>query len=178
MIISRKLKDSNIVAYLLYMWQIEDILRANNCDIDRLQETYLCHVDGGNEKSVIEWYSDLIDMMRQEGVEKEGHLQINKNVVIQLTDLHLQLLNSPKFPYYSTAYYKALPFIVELRSKGESVELSEVENCFDLLYGVSLLRMQGKEVSENTMKAASDITCMLNMLADYYKKDKGGELEL
>ena len=33
-------------------------------------------------------------------------------------DLHLQLLRSPKFPYYNSAYYKVLPYIVELRAKG------------------------------------------------------------
>lgn len=179
MLLSKKLKESNIVAYLLYMWQIEDIMRAYNCNVDKLRDAYLAHLNLGEERAQVEaWYADLADMMRQEGVEKEGHLQINKNIIIQLTDLHLQLLKSPKYPYYSAAYYKALPFIVELRSKGEKNDLSEIENCFDLLYGVSLLRMQKKEISESTLKAASDITLFLNQLADFYKKDKAGELDL
>ena len=64
------------------------------------------------KRALEQWYSDLIQMMRDEGVMDKGHLQINKNVIIWLTDLHLRLLRSPKFPYYSAAYYKALPFIV------------------------------------------------------------------
>ena len=58
-----------------------------------------------------------MEMMRSEGVAQSGHLQINKNIVIMLTDLHLRLLDTPKVPFYSAAYYKALTFIVEFRNK-------------------------------------------------------------
>lgn len=36
MIIAKKLKEQNIAEYLIYMWQVEDLIRANGCDIDRL----------------------------------------------------------------------------------------------------------------------------------------------
>ena len=39
MIISKKLKEQSISEYLLYMWQVEDLIRANNCDIDKLEQT-------------------------------------------------------------------------------------------------------------------------------------------
>ena len=61
-------------------------------------------------------------------------------VILWLTDLHNQLLQSSKFPFYTAAYYKALPYIVELRNKGDKKDVSELENCFDALYGVMLLR--------------------------------------
>ncbi len=32
--IADRLKEKNIAEYLIYMWQVEDLLRANNCDID------------------------------------------------------------------------------------------------------------------------------------------------
>ncbi|MDE7144362.1 MAG: DUF4924 family protein, partial [Muribaculaceae bacterium] len=35
MIIASEKRKNNIAEYLLYMWQIEDIIRANNLDIDR-----------------------------------------------------------------------------------------------------------------------------------------------
>ena len=38
MIIAKKLKEQNIAEYLIYMWQVEDLIRANGCDIDRLRE--------------------------------------------------------------------------------------------------------------------------------------------
>ena len=117
-------------------------------------------------------------MMRREEVMQQGHLQINKNIIVWLTDLHLQLMASSKFPYYNAAYYKALPFIVELRAKGADKEKPELETCFDALYGILLLRLQKKEISEETKKAQESITALLSMLSTYYIEDKKGELEL
>ena len=117
-------------------------------------------------------------MMRGEGVTEKGHLQINRNTIVWLTDLHLRLLRSPKFPYYSAAYYKALPFIVELRAKGADKDEPELETCFEAMYGVLLLKLQKKEVSEATRNAIKVISDLLAMLAGYYIKDKKGELEL
>ena len=117
-------------------------------------------------------------MMREENVLEQGHLQINKNIIINLTDLHNVLLASPKFPFYNAAYFKALPFIVELRSKSGKKEEPELETCFEALYGVMLLRLQKKELSEGTTKAIESISSFLSMLANYYDKDKKGELEL
>ena len=93
-------------------------------------------------------------------------------------DLHLRLLRSPKFPYYSAAYYKVLPFIVELRAKGGDKDVPELETCFDAMYGVLMLKLQKKEISEETMKAVKAISDLLAMLAGYYIKDKEGDLEL
>ena len=103
--------------------------------------------------------------------------QINRNIILWLTDLHNQLLQSSKFPFYTAAYYKALPYIVELRNKGDKKDVSELENCFDALYGVMLLRLQHKPISDETAKAVADITKLLAMLSDYYKQDKAGELK-
>lgn len=179
MFIARKLKDENIAEYLLYMWQVEDIIRAAGLDLDRLSVQYLDRfgVSGKDKDELQEWYGNLIEMMRSENVRESGHLQINKNIILTLTELHLQLLTSPKFPFYSAAYYKALPYIVELRNKGGKKDVSEIENCFDALYGVMLLKLQNKPVSEETTKALADITKLLGMLSEYYKQDKAGTLK-
>ena len=34
MIIARRKRKENIAEYLLYMWQVEDLIRANNFDMD------------------------------------------------------------------------------------------------------------------------------------------------
>lgn len=179
MYIAKILKEQNIAEYLLYMWQVEDIIRAYHLNLDELKTNYLSkfNASGEKEKELEEWYSNLIDMMRSENVQQSGHLQINKNIILILTDLHLQLLHSPKFPFYSAAYYKALPYIVELRNKGDKKDIPELENCFDALYGVMMLKLQKKEVSEETSRAVADITKLLGLLSDYYKQDKAGTLK-
>ena len=179
MYISKKLKEQSIPEYLLYMWQVEDLIRANGCDIDKLEQTVVAAYQLPEEQhdELVEWYANLVEMMRLEGVEQSGHLQINKNVIIQLTDLHFRLMHSQKFPFYHAAYYKALPYIVELRAKGGQ-ERAELENCFDALYGVWMLRLQRKEVSSETAAAVADIVKFVGLLSDYYSKERAGELDL
>lgn len=180
MYIANKLKENSISEYLLYMWQVEDTIRAFKLDIDKIAADYIPQfkLDAEHSEELKGWYESLIQMMREEGTTEAGHLQINKNIMIMLIDLHLQLLKSSKHPFYSAMYYKALPFIVELRGKSsQAQEKNEIENCFDALYGLMLLRMQGKAVSAETATAISNIAKFIGMLSDYYKKDKIGEVE-
>jgi hypothetical protein len=175
---SAKLKTENIVGYLLYMWQVEDIIRANSLDVDKIDELYISRFGLADEQrhAMRQWFSDLVEMMRSEDVIKSGHLQINKNIIILLTDLHTELLKSSKHPFYSAAYYKVLPFIVEIRNKSNGKDKSEIENCFDAIYGLTTMRMKKVEISAETLSAVGEITRFLGMLADYYKKDIAGEL--
>lgn len=176
--ISQQLKEKNIAEYLIYMWQVEDIIRANDCDLDCLEQNIISRYPEEDRLVLREWYGNLVTMMREEDVREKGHLQINRNVIINLTDLHSALLASPKFPFYSAAYFKALPFIVELRSKSGKKEEPELETCFEALYGVMLLRLQKKEISPETTKAIEAISGFLSLLANYYDKERRGELEL
>lgn len=176
--IAQTLKEKNIAEYLLYMWQVEDLIRANGCDIDRLEANVISRFPEGERPALEEWYGNLCDMMRAEGVTEKGHLQINRNVILNLTELHGSLLASTKFPFYNAAYFKALPFIVELRQRNGRKDEPELETCFEALYGVLLLRLQKKEISAGTAKAIEAISAFLSMLANYYDKDKKGELKL
>ena len=173
MIISQQLRKTNIAEYVLYMWQVEDIIRAYQCDLSAIKREYISRFDLTDEQrdEMVDWYGNLIRMIREEGLTAGGHIQINKIVVQQMNELHAQLLSSPKFPFYNAEYYKVLPFIVELRNKS-SKDISEIETCLNALYGVMMLRLQQKEVSKSTENAVKEITTFLGMLSDYYKKDK------
>ncbi len=181
MYISQQLRKKNIAEYLLYMWQVEDIIRAYDCSLSRLRREYISQFDYDDEQKeeLTDWFGDLVRMMNQEGKRNQGHLQINQVVMQQLSELHAELLESSKFPFYTSEYYKVLPFIVELRQKeGEDKNTPEVETCFNALYGTMLLRLQKKEISPDTLHAVNEITTLIGMLSDYYQKDKQGELEL
>lgn len=69
-----------------------------------------------------------------------------------------------------------LPFIIELRSKGDK-EVSEIETCFDALYGVMMLRLQKKEITADTERAVKEITTFVGLLSDYYIKDRDEGLD-
>ena len=193
MLIAKELRKKSIAEYLLYMWQIEDIIRAYQCSLTKIRREYIDKFDYTDVQKDEEedWFGDLIRMMNQEGCRESGHLQINKVVMQSLNELHAQLLASSKFPFYSAEYYRVLPFIVELRGKTKQVadrmarknepnlkEIAanlghrEIETCFDLLYGVMMLRLQKKEISHETEVALKEITTLIGMLSDYYLKDK------
>ena len=163
------------------MWQVEDIIRAYDCSLTRLRREYIAQFDYTDEQKeeMTDWYGDLVRMMNQEGRRERGHLQINQVVMQQLTELNAELLESAKFPFYTSEYYKVLPYIVELRHKGgEANDTPEIETCFNALYGTMLLRLQKKEITPDTEHAVKEITTFIGMLSDYYQKDKQGELEL
>ena len=180
MFVASQKRKENIAEYLLYMWQIEDIIRAAGLDIETIRRNIVdpSPLDDDSKRRLTEWYESLIDMMRREGVEKSGHLQLNRNVLLDLHRLHQSLLGNPKFAQYSAEYYKTLPFIVEIRAKAGENKKDELESCFDALYGILMLRLQGKEISSETQTAAAQISRFLAMLAGYYKKDYNNELQL
>ncbi|MDE6152918.1 MAG: DUF4924 family protein, partial [Muribaculaceae bacterium] len=167
-----------IAEYLLYMWQIEDLIRANNLDIEKIKSNIIDRYTLSPEQNtqMVEWYESLIDMMRREGVEKSGHLQLSKNVIIQLASLHQALLADPKFAEYTAQFYKALPYIVELRAKAGENRQGEIETCFTALYGMLMLRLQGKEISTETMNAITEISKFIATLAHYFKLDDEDKL--
>ncbi len=193
MFVAKELRKKSVAEYLLYMWQIEDIIRAYGCSLTRIRTEYIDQFQYTDEQKEEEedWFGDLVRMMNQEGCREGGHLQINKVLMQGLTELHKELLQSSKFPFYSAEYYRVLPFIVELRGKtkrtadkmaktndnrlkdvASQLSKSEIEICFDLLYGVMMLRLQKKEITPETECALKEVTTFIGMLSDYYIKDK------
>ena len=174
MFIAKELRKKSIAEYLLYMWQIEDIIRAMGCSLPLIRKAYISkftdYTDEQKEDE-IDWFGNLVRMMNEEGKRYQGHLNINDIVVRDLVDLHQRLLQSNRFPIYNAEYYKVLPFIVELRGKGDK-NISEIETCLDALYGIMMLRMQKKEISPETEHAIKEISTFIGMLSDYYLKNE------
>ncbi len=172
MFVAKELRKNSIAEYLLYMWQMEDILRVYGCSLPVIKREYLSKFNFTEEQQEeeLDWIGNLIRMMNEEGKREYGHLQINEVLLKDVCDLHHRLLKSSKFPFYNAAYYKALPFIVELRNKGDK-DVNEIETCLDALYGIMMLRLQKKTISEETEKAIKEITTLIGMLSDYYIKD-------
>ena len=173
MFVAKELRKKSIAEYLLYMWQIEDIIRVYGCSLPVIRREYISKFDYSEEQRSEEtdWFANLIRMMNEEGKREYGHLQINEVLLQDVIDLHNRLLQSTKFPFYNAAYYKALPFIVELRNKGDK-DVNEIETCLDALYGIMMLRLQKKEITPETANAIKEITTLVGLLSDYYIKDR------
>ena len=177
MITARQKRKENIFEYLIYMWQVEDLMRACHFNIDDVEMRIISQYDQPDDvkQEIRVWYQEIIDMMRGEGVMEKGHIQINKNVITELTDLHLSLLKSPQETIYGALYYKTLPAIVQLRSKSGVSDISEIETCFTAIYGFLLLKMQGKEISVETTESMKQISALLTFLAARFHEEETPE---
>lgn len=178
MIIASRKRKENIAEYILYMWQIEDIIRANDLDIDKIKANVIdkFNLTDAQRAEMTEWYESLIDMMRREGVTESGHLQLNHNILNQLVQLHQALLADPSFPEYTAEFYRTLPYIVELRSKAGENRKGEIETCFTALYGMLMMRLSNKEMSEDTREAMAQISRFISALARNFHLDEEDKL--
>ncbi len=179
MFIAQKLKKENIVEYLLYMWQIEDTIRAFGLDMECINSNILSGQQLKEEEKILlyEWYENLISMMRFENVQEKGHLQINKNIISELDELHKCLLSSGKDAAYPAKFYHILPFIHQLKSKYNSQTISDIEVCFNFLYGILLLRMKKAAISDETIQVLEQISKFMVLLAKKYNSYKAGQYE-
>lgn len=176
MLIARQKRQDNIAEYLLYMWQVEDLLRACHLDIDTVDKAVIARydVDEATRHEMREWYESLIQMMQMENVRDKGHIRVCHNVLIRLNDLHQQLLaDQARFPDYHADYYRTLPHIVQLRATmPEQERPGELETCFNALYGVMMLHLQGKQITQDTAAAIAQISHFIGLLAAYFKRDE------
>lgn len=179
MLIAQKKRQENIAEYLLYMWQVEDLLRACELEDERIEQLLVSRFASVTTDlaPVRQWYLELRDMMLVEGKRQSGHLQVNENVLTDITDLHLHLLKQGQDAIYTSCFYSTLPYIVELRGKEGEQKTGELETCFTALYGLMLLHIQKREVSEQTRVAMQQISKFIALLAEKYKAWKKDELK-
>lgn len=177
MLVASQIRKENIAEYILYMWQVEDLIRANELDIDKIEQTVINAATLGDDRSkVVEWYESLIDMMKREGVQHKGHLLLTSTLVDDLADLHRRLMADPRFDTYHKLYYETLPLIVELRAKSGDNAPGEIETCLNALYGALFLRLRRQEISDATKKAFDTIARFIGTLSAYHKRDEEGAL--
>ena len=67
MFIAQELRKKNIAEYLLYMWQVEDTIRAFGCSLPRIRREYIDRFDYSDEQKEEEadWFGNLIRMMNE-----------------------------------------------------------------------------------------------------------------
>ncbi len=179
MIIAQQKKKTNIVEYLLYMFQVEDIIRSYKLDEADIKANIVdqFQVEESVSKQILDWYNGLIQQMKEEQVREQGHLQFVKNQIADLDDLHRYLIQKQNTEYLQ--YYSwAKSHIAELQAKGNSKNLSEIELCLNGLYGYLLLKLQQREVSKSTQESIENISKMMAKLNQFYFKIEKGEMEV
>ena len=77
MYIAQAKRKENIAEYILYLWQLEDLLRALRFSPEAIWSQLVAPQIPGDEErqnNLLMWYMDVGSLLREEGKEKTGHL--------------------------------------------------------------------------------------------------------
>lgn len=165
-------KRNNIAGYIISMWHIEDLMRANLFDPDKVEEQLIrpMEADASAKEEVRSWYSGIIERMKREGIEHSGHLSEVEEVLHDLEYLHNTLVDVLKDEEYHGLYSEARPGITALQKQADDSADGPVTTCFTAIYGVMLLRAQGREISPGTLEAEGHMRNLLESLSAHYKQ--------
>ncbi|MBR0195799.1 MAG: DUF4924 family protein [Paludibacteraceae bacterium] len=148
-----KSKKDNIAEYILYLWQMEDYLRAFPQHADATPELH-----------------ELNEMMHREGIVESGHLQLAQNALAELEDLHAEILNEDAL--YRAAIIRLQPSLNLLKAKTDRPTMSDIEACLLLLYQIMLLRLQQREITPETASVQQQVTPILQFLSRTYHENQ------
>ena len=148
-----KSKQNNIAEYILYLWQMEDYLRAFPENADATPELH-----------------ELNEMMHREGIMDGGHLALANNALAELIDLHTTLLDEDAM--YRAAIIRLQPSLNLLKAKTDRPTMSDIEACLLLLYQIMLLRLQKREITLETASVQQQATQVLTFLSRTYHDDQ------
>ena len=178
MLAAQQKRKENIAEYILYLYQIEDLIRAFQFNISAIETNLVSQyqVDDKTRLEISGWYKNLVVMMEKERVQEKGHLQFLINVINDLNELHLKLMDSGIDKSYVGGFQSISGLITELNLKGNSVK-NDVQTSLDAVYGFLLLKMQKKEITEETSFAIGRISNWLRTLSKLFKDFEAGELE-
>ena len=176
MLIAKNKRKENIAEYILYLWQIEDLLRVMNFDGDTIYQKLVEPLNAPEEKKqeIFFWYMGIVNLLKEEKKEESGHNYHSLHVIKELNDLHLYLLK--KDDKYNALYSAAQDDINLFREKS-SKEASDIEIAFDALYAKLLLNMKRERISEETSAAFNRITSLIAYLVAKFHRFERGEEE-
>jgi hypothetical protein len=160
MLIAEQKRKENIAEYLLYMFQIEDLIRANEMDLDRIESTLINQFDVAYEvkREMREWYKTLVIMMQEEKKEKTGHLNILNNIVDQMNEMHQEILKQGYDTNYKTLYEKAKNHLEALRMRSGHSNENDIQVALNGLYGLLILKLKKTKIAPETKNAFNAIT--------------------
>lgn len=179
--IAQQRRKENIAEYILYLWQLEDLLRALQFSPEAIYSTLVRprQLDSAQEQMLLAWYIDIANLLTQEGKEKTGHLDHTLHLIHDLHDLHLRLMKQQEIgEAYRLRYAMLAEHLPALRSRlGKESEMNDTELCFRALYAAMLYRIkgEGEKVVADTIEVVSPA---IATLADYYHKVEKGEIDL
>ncbi|MBM55648.1 MAG: hypothetical protein CMB32_03720 [Euryarchaeota archaeon] len=152
MILAESKKKSHIVEYILFLWQIEDLIRAAQFNPQVLENWAedTANNEGTDPELEKQWIVSLAADMRSQGKTESGHISSIGETMVELAHLHEMLLGALDDKRYKECFEVAEPLIKELSAKQPGPSGHPVEQLLVALYGFLILRLQKQSISAET----------------------------
>ena len=173
-------RRENIAEYILYLWQIEDLLRALQFSPEAIYSQLIAPrgIEEGQRHNYLLWYMDIANLLHQEGKDEKGHLEHTLHLIGDLHDLHLQLMKLPVGEHYRRTYAHLEPELPRLRAVLGNPGMNDTELCFRALYAAMLYRIKGEGEKSAVADTLEFISPVIAELADMHGKVERGEVDL
>ncbi|MBR3827517.1 MAG: DUF4924 family protein [Alistipes sp.] len=180
MLIALQKRRENIAEYILYLWQVEDLLRALQFSPEAIYATLVAKTEGTDEQqkeNIFNWYMQIVELLRKEGKAEKGHIDHTLHLIADLHNLHLQLMKLPVGEHYRQTYAPLAAELPRLRTLLDNDDISDTELCFRALYAALLYRIKGggEQAIADTLAVISPA---IGELAALHGKVERGELDL
>ncbi len=163
MTLAGKKKAENVIEYILYLWQMQDLVRAAGFDLSAVRH----FIGGGNDDlnvdEEMEWFAGIITAMKSNGVEKKGNLPEIDELLIELNYLHHTLIDLIRDAKYIESWTTAQPLLEEF-----------LQAMLTSLYGLLVLRLRGQQPTAATLTAIEAFKAVLVKLGGHYHDMRRG----
>jgi hypothetical protein len=163
--IAEKKKGNNVGEYIIYMYQMEDLLRAYQFDLDAVNQYVITHypISDKEKAETLEWFRNIANDLIKEGKEEKGRLNSTQALVKDMANIHWDLLKTDE--RYFEYYQKAKPHIIQLVIEaGEDAPSNEIQVCLNAVYGLLLTKLKGREAPKDMMEATDIFGTLLSYL--------------
>ena len=178
--IAQAKRKENIAEYILYLWQLEDLLRALQFSPEAIYSQLIAPRDIPEEQRhlYLLWYMDIVNLLHEEGKDEKGHLDHTLHLIADLHDLHLRLLQLPAGERYRAARARLEPHLPSLKLVLADGDMSDTELCFRALYAAMLYRIKGQGDRSAVSDTVEYISPVIAELAAMYGRVERGEIDL
>jgi hypothetical protein len=180
MLIAKEKRKTNIPEYILYMWQVEDLIRAHQFNMDLIEHNLISQYAQPEriKNDIRDWFANLMLMMYREGIREKGHLSFLKTLVADLNDMHIRLLRHPDEEKYREVLRKAADNIDDFKKKAGNPQAGDIETCLNALYGLLILRLKKQTISKVTESGMGTFSRLLALLSHKFLEAERGEREI
>ena len=178
--IAQSKRKENIAEYILYLWQLEDLLRALQFSPEAIYSQLIAPRDIPEEQRhlYLLWYMDIVNLLHEEGKEEKGHLDHTLHLIADLHDLHLRLMQLPAGERYRAVRARLEPHLPALKLVLADGDMSDTELCFRALYAAMLYRIKGQGERSAVSDTVEYISPVIAELAAMYGRVERGEIDL